>query len=386
MSSPGNPSALRAANETRVVRALRQHQELSQADIARDTGLAPATVSNIVKDLVASGLLSTTGGAGRRGATVSISRQAGLVGGIDFGHSHVQVSLGDLGGRVLVTAQEPLSNDHRHEDGLELAHRMLDRLMAAEQDDPPGTLRAIGIGLPAPLRTDGVIDSGSILPGWIGVNAAEAGEKEFGIPTRADNDANLGALAEHALGAGRGTASMAYLKLSSGVGCGLVLDGAVYRGGIGTAGELGHMTMDETGPLCRCGSRGCLEAYVGGTALTKQFAPIRSELSVREFVALANDGDTGAQRLIEDAGRYLGRAAAALANILGPELLVIGGDLSDAGAPLIDGVRDGLRRHALAPVASQVRVERAALGARSSSIGSVLYALEGLDLGAGTRA
>ncbi len=106
---------------------------------------------------------------------------------------------------------------------------------------------------------------------------------------------------------------------------------------------------------------------------------------MREFVALANNGDTGAQRLIEDAGRYLGRAAAALANVLGPELLVIGGDLSDAGAPLIDGVRDGLRRHALAPVAAQVRVERAALGARSSSIGSVLYALEGLSLTAPAR-
>jgi len=383
MSSPGTPSSLRAANETRVVRALRQHQELSQADIARDTGLAPATVSNIVKDLVAAGLLTTTGGAGRRGATVAISRRAGLVGGIDFGHSHVQVSLGDLGGRVLVTAQESLDNDHDHEDGLALAHRMLDRLMEAEPD--AGTLHAVGIGLPAPLGADGVIDSGSILPGWVGVHAAMAGEKELGVPTRADNDANLGALAEHAVGAGRGTSSMAYLKLSSGVGCGLVLDGRVYRGGIGTAGELGHMTMDETGPLCRCGSRGCLEAYVGGTALTSQFAPIRAELTVREFVARANAGDNGAQRLIEDAGRYLGRAAAALANVLGPALLVIGGDLSDAGAPLIDGVRDGLRRHALAPVAAQVRVERAALGARSSSIGSVLYALEGLSLTAAAR-
>ncbi len=148
MSSPGTAASLRAANQVRVVRALRQHQELSQADIARDTGLAPATVSSIVKDLVAAGLLTTTGGAGRRGATVAISRRAGLVGGVDFGHSHVQVSLGDLGGRVLVTAQEPLDNDHDHEDGLALAHRMLDRLLEAESD--AGDLHAVGIGSPLP--------------------------------------------------------------------------------------------------------------------------------------------------------------------------------------------------------------------------------------------
>jgi len=379
MPAPGSTSSLRAANQHRVVAALRAESDLSQAEIARGTGLAPATVSNIVKELVSLGLLETTSGAGRRGATVRISLGAGLVAGVDFGHSHVQVAIGDLAGRVLATDERPLANDHPHEEGLALAHELLDDLLVTQHaslDD----VRAVGIGLPAPIGRDGILDSGSILPGWVGVHAEKAGSAQFGVPTLADNDANLGALAEATVGAGVGVSSMAYVKLSSGVGCGLVLDGRLYRGGLGTAGELGHLTMDENGPLCRCGSRGCLEAYVGGEALTEQFATRRSELTVADFVSLALTGDTGARRLVEDAGRYLGRAAAVLANVLGLELIVIGGDMAAAGDLLLDGVRDGLRRHALVQVSSSVKVTPAALGHASSAIGSVLLALDAVEL------
>lgn len=381
MPAPGSTASLRTANQRRVVEALRacRDSELSQAEISRATKLAPATVSNIVKGLTAAGFLQSESGAGRRGATVKIAREAGLVAGVDFGHSHLQIALGDLAGDVLTTVDRPLDNDHDHAEGLAMATELLDKLLAG-QGAERAALRAVGMGLPAPISTSGTIDSGSILPGWVGVNAAAVAGATFGVPTLVDNDANLGALAESTVGAGVGSSSMAYLKISSGVGCGLILDGKVFRGGLGTAGEIGHLTMDENGPLCRCGSRGCLEAYVGADALTAQFAARQPDITATELIALALSGDTGAQRLIEDSGRYLGRVAAILANVLGLELLIIGGDMIAAGDLLFDGIRTGIRRHALEPVAKTVRVEKAALGGKSSAIGSLLYALEAVEL------
>jgi predicted NBD/HSP70 family sugar kinase len=173
---------------------------------------------------------------------------------------------------------------------------------------------------------------------------------------------------------------MVYLKIASGVGSGLVLDDHVYRGGLGTAGEIGHMTMDENGPLCRCGSRGCLEAYVGGFSLVSQLAPLQPDLTMAGLVELVRAEDVGARRLVEDAGRYLGRAAAMIANLIGPELIVLGGELAAAGDLLLDGIGDGLRRHALEPVEREVRVARASLGDQSSAVGALLLALDAVEL------
>lgn len=377
MSAPGSTASLRTANQHRVVDAIRAGSELSQAEISRLTELAPATVSNIVRMLSTVGFLEQTAGAGRRGATVRISRGAGLVAGVDFGHSHVQVCLGDLAGQVVATKVRPLDNDHSHQDGLGLANDLLTKLLAKQ---PSTRLHAVGMGLPAPIGRGGVIDSGSILPGWVGIEAGEAATQVFGVPTIADNDANLGALAEARLGAGVGLSSMVYLKIASGVGAGIIIDGRVYRGGFGTAGEIGHMTMDENGPLCRCGSRGCLEAYVGGSSLVAQLAPLQPDITLTGLVELAQAEDVGARRLIEDAGRYLGRAAAIVANILGPETIIVGGDLASAGDLVLDGVGDGLRRYALEPVEREIRVARAALGDQSSAVGAILLALDAVEL------
>ncbi|MET0467913.1 MAG: ROK family transcriptional regulator [Aeromicrobium sp.] len=378
-TSPGSTAALRASNQSRVVRAVREAGGLSQAQIARRTQLAPATVSGIIRELVAAGFLQSEGGAGRRGATVTVSRGAGVVAGVDFGHAHLQVALADLAGEIRDSRLVPLAADAPSDDSLALARTMIDDLLTSA-GLTHDSLRAVGMAIPAPIGRDGVIDSGSILPGWVGVEARTAAEKVFEHTTVVDNDANLSALAEWRLGAGRGHQDLVYIKIASGVGCGLVLDGRVHHGGLGTAGELGHLTMDESGPLCRCGSRGCLEAYVGGAALIAQYAPTGGELDVPGFVERALRGDQGARRLIEDAGRHLGEAVAAVANLLGPEVVAIGGDLAAAGDLLLDEVRASMRRHALTPVAREVRVTASELAERPSCVGSVLMALEAVEL------
>jgi len=378
-TTPGSISALRAANRIRVIRAVREAGGLSQAQIARRTQLSPATVSGIIRDLVEAGFLRSEAGSGRRGATITVSPDAGVVAGVDFGHSHLQVAIADLAGHLRDTTLISLAPDAPSDSSLHTARELLDRLLDRAGLDH-ADLRAVGMAIPAPIGRDGVIDSGSILPGWVGVRAQTAAESAFERPTVVDNDANLCALAEWTLGTGRGHDDLVYIKIASGVGGGLVLGGRVHRGGLGTAGELGHLTMDESGPLCRCGSRGCLEAYVGGAALIAQYAPTGGQLDVPGFVQRALHGDLGAQRLIQDAGRHLGEAVATVANLLGPEVVVLGGDLAEAGDLLLDEVRASMRRHALTPVAREVHVTRSELEGRASCQGAVLRALEAVEV------
>ena len=380
--APGSTASLRSANQRRVIRLLQQQtagEPLTQADIARSTQLAPATVSNIVRDLTAAGMVETVMGSGRRGTTVRISRDAGLVVGIDFGHRHVRVAIGDLTGEVIADEREPIAQDHRYGDGLDRAVAMLDSLLA-KLDATREDVLNIGLGLPAPITREDVVMSSAILPGWVGVNARVEAEARLGRPVHIDNDANLGALAEHRHGAGMGHPNMVFVKVSSGVGAGMILDGELFRGSHGTAGEIGHLTIDEQGPFCRCGSRGCLEAYasigMAATALADQLP----NASIDDIVAAAKNGNVSALRMFEDAGLHLGWGLAMLANLIDPSAIVVGGDMARAGDLLLDSIHIGMRRHALASVSSTTLVTRAALGDRASVIGALLLALDRTDL------
>ncbi len=382
LPAPGSTASLRAANQRRVVRAL-QHLAagdlLTQAEIARSTHLAPATVSNIVRDLTAAGVLETVTGSGRRGTTVRISRRAGLVAGIDFGHRHVRVALGDLTGEILENQREPIAQDHSYDEGLGRAAAMLDVLLE-KLDATRDAVLNIGLGLPAPITNDNLVLSSAILPGWVGINAKTEVETRIGRPAHIENDANLGALAEHRHGAGVGHDTMVFVKVSSGVGAGMILAGKLFRGSNGTAGEIGHLTIDEQGPFCRCGSRGCLEAYASVGMAQSALAAQLPGASIDQIVTAAKDGNVSALRMFEDAGLHLGWGLAMLANLINPSAIVVGGDMSRAGELLLDAIHIGMRRHALASVSSGTLVTPAALGDRASVMGALLLALDRTEL------
>jgi predicted NBD/HSP70 family sugar kinase len=376
--SPGTTSSLRSANQQRVVDVLRSGGgDVTQAEIARQTGLAPATVSSIVRDLAGSGIVTTEPGSGRRGTTVALSRNAGLVAGVDFGHSHVAVAVADLTGTLLAERRQPLDPAHSSDDGLDAADALLTDIVT-ELGVERASIRTVGLGLPAPF-TDGLVRSSAILPGWVGVNAEEAARKIFGCAVHAENDANLGALAEHRRGVARGSDSTVFVKVSSGVGAGIVLDDRLFHGSSGTAGEIGHLTLDEGGPVCRCGSRGCLEAYASTGALQSMMELQLPGASVTTIVAAARDGNVSALRALEDAGLHLGWALASVVNLLNPALVVVGGDMARAGDLLLESARIGLRRHALDAVAS-TPVVASELGERASLVGAVLLAAERTEL------
>jgi glucokinase-like ROK family protein len=318
-------------------------------------------------------------GSGRRGTAVRISRRAGLVAGIDFGHRHVRVAVGDLTGEVLDSDREAIAQDHGYADGLDRAASLLDGVLKkldASRDD----LLNIGLGLPAPITNENVVLSSAILPGWVGVNARTEVEARIGRPAHIENDANLGALAEHRHGAGVGHTDMVYVKVSSGVGAGMILRGELFRGANGTAGEIGHLTIDEQGPFCRCGSRGCLEAYASVGMAQTALGVQMPGADIEEIVAAAKSGNVSALRMFEDAGLHLGWGLAMLANLINPSAIVVGGDMSRAGDLLLDAIHIGMRRHALASVSSGTLVTRAALGDRASVMGALLLALDRTEL------
>jgi len=377
--SPGSTASLRPANQRRVVELLRAHGDapITQADIARTTGLASATVSNIVRALTASGLVDTEPGSGRRGTVVRLSRAAGVVAGIDVGHTHLAVAVADLSGRILAETRKPLEPDHEYDAGLDLATALLEGVLA-ETGLEIADVRTIGMGLPAPI-SDNVVRSSAILPGWVGVNAAEVAQARFGCPVHVDNDANFGALAEHRVGVARGVDDLVFVKVSSGVGAGLIIKGEIFRGSHGSAGEIGHLTLDEQGPLCRCGSRGCREAYAStDTAITMMAAQLPGA-TIDEIFKAAHEGNAAAMRLLEDAGLHLGWGLATVVNLLNPGMVVVGGDMARAGELLLDSARLGLRRHALADAAT-TPVVISELGERASMIGAALMAAQMTEL------
>src|SRR3954447_10196910 len=229
------------------------------------------------------------------------------------------------------------------------------------------TVLGCGMGLPGPIhRPTGTVGSSVILPGWAGRQGAAELADRIALPVAVDNDANLGALAEMTYGAARGARDLIYVKAASGVGAGLVLGGRLHHGARGLAGELGHVHVDPTGPVCRCGKRGCLETVAAGPALLALLRESHGDdLTLDGVVALVLAGEVGPSRVVQDAGRAIGRALSDACNLLNPELIVVGGDLAVAGQPLLDGIRESLSRYALPEAADSARVTAGVLGDRA---------------------
>jgi predicted NBD/HSP70 family sugar kinase len=366
------------------VEAVKVHGALTQVEVAAATGLSPASVSNIVQELVGAGVLTVrpTSRSGRRAQQVSLARSVGICVGVDFGYRHLRVALADMSQQVLTEQRLPLPADHRADAGLDRAALLVGDLLE-RIDSSPQEVLAIGLGVPAPVDVGtGQVGSDTIMPGWGGVRLAEQLSARLGAPVFVDNDANLGALAEVQRGVARGCANVAYIRVSHGVGSGLVLGGQLFRGHVGTAGEIGHVTIDENGPVCRCGNRGCLETFVRAPVLLEMLRRSHGSMSLREVIVRARHGDAGCRRVIADAGRHIGVAVASLCNLLNPELVVLGGGLAAAEDLLLDPMRDVVHRFAVPAAAASVRVVTGAFKERAEVLGAVGLAVRQAEVAA----
>jgi predicted NBD/HSP70 family sugar kinase len=380
-SGSGSLEALREANRLRVVDALRREGTASRTDLVRITGLSRTTITTLVGDLQARGLVIEDAdgverpekpGRGRPPVLLRLAPPAGAAVGVDFGHRHVRVAVADLSSTVLAERRVEMDVDAAASTALDTAAEMVTDVLA-EADVAREQVAGAGMGLPGPIdRRTGTVGSSVILADWAGIKAAEELARRLGMRVEVDNDANLGALAELSLGAGRGLEDLVYVKVSSGIGAGLVLGGRLHRGATGIAGEIGHVQVRADGAVCRCGNRGCLETVASGPALLSVLRPAHGpELTLSGMLELAGAGDLGTLRVLNDAGRAIGHALGDLCNSLNPAAIVVGGDLSAAGAPLVDGIREAVDRYAQPGSAQAVTVTRGVLGDRAEVLGAL---------------
>ena len=385
---------VRNSNKVAIIERIRLAGDgISRAELAEALVLSRSTVSTLVADLLAAGAV-LEGGAGasrggRRPITLEINGAAGRVVGVDLGASHLAIAVADMCGDVLAEVEEPLAI----EAGPEVCLRQIFTLVEAtlvRAGTALAEVKAIGAGVPGPvIGTQGIVSAPPIMPGWDAFPIRQRLEDYWHKPVLLDNDADLGALGECTFGAGRGETNLAYIKLGTGIGCGLLLDGHIYRGVLGTAGEIGHVTISESGPPCTCGNYGCLEAMAGGRAIAQRaqlavkagqrtlLAQIESsrELTARDVGRAAESGDAVSQQLLADAGRHVGSALASLINLLNPGLVDIGGGVAEAGPYLLDALNQAILERTMLPARQATRVIRSALGRRAVPLGAVAVAL-----------
>jgi predicted NBD/HSP70 family sugar kinase len=304
---------------------------------------------------------------------------AGAVVGIHFDHRHLRVAVADLSTTVLAERWADLDVDHAATTALDEAAELVDVVLAEAGIDRS---RVVGVGtaLSGPVSTNGTVGSTVILPAWAGLNAAYELSTRLNMHVAVDNDANLGALAEVSLGAGRGFADVIYVMVSSGIGAGVVLGGKLHHGATGLAGELGHVLVRSDGVVCRCGNRGCLETVASTDAVLELLRPTYGpDLGVRDLVDLLARGDVGPRRIVNDAGREIGRILAGLCNVLSPAAIIVGGDLGVVGEPLLAGIREALDRNALPSVVAALEVKAGVLGDRAEVLGALTLVIGDTD-------
>lgn len=394
-------SRLREMSRRLVLAELAGSQPLSQADVVRRTGLSRATVASVVTELADQGRLAVGSidelggtppvGRGRPPRLLRLQTGPGVVAALDLGHSHLATAVADLSGTILAEDRIPMNIDASAQASIDAAHRQLFGLLERidQQRDGGGAghhgsaahpLRPLEIvvGVPGPIDGgSGQLRSGTILPGWVGVPAAEEFDRRFGQPVTLENDANLGAVGETTYGRARGVENVLYVKVSTGIGAGMILGGRLYRGSSGTAGEIGHVQVSEDGAICRCGSRGCLETLSSAEAavalLRQSHGP---DLTIDDAVAIVRRGDPGGVRLFTDMGTEIGRVVAAMCANIDPSMVVVGGPLVDDPGPLLEGIAAAVRRYTQPYVSAQLVVAGGELGQRAGLLGAIAMATE----------
>lgn len=373
-----------------MLRLIWAERAISRADIARLTGLSRSTVSEIVTELLATGLVREAGEGesrgGRRPIVLEFQDDACVILGVDMGATHVSVALTDLRGQVLAweNCEYPVRSDPAGTRAViaDFCERCLAQWGGTRQ-------RLVGIGIAVPCWVDPKHQerlSTHVLPAWQGRTGFEGLRQQFGVPVLVDNDANLGAVAERWWGAGRGFDDFTYIKVATGVGAGHMVGGRIARGAGGVAGEIGHVAIDLSGDPCDCGNRGCLQTFVGASALVaraRRLLPDYPDSTLHgveltgdavEDAALADDplGD----RVIRDAAEFLGIAVSGILNLMNPAAVIIGGAIARMGDRLLVPLRETVLRRTFVSSLATCEIVTSALGPRGIAIGAATLVLD----------
>ena len=375
---------MRAHNTARLLRLIwsADAEGISRAQLSRQCSLSRSTVSGIVSELLESGLIRESHQArstgGRPPIVLRFVDEYAWVVGVEVGASHVSAVLCDLRGRPRLELHTEHDVQNDPDGSVRLIEKLIGRCISHSAVGLNG-VSGIGVGVPCPIDPDAPDQlSTRILPRWGDIRLGALLRERFDLPVFMDNDANFGALAERWWGAGRGHDNFAYIKVATGVGAGLIIDGRIFRGSGGIAGEIGHTAVDSRGPRCRCGLSGCLESMVGTESLLRRFAELKPDTtahSLDDIIDQANHADPIAAQLIDETGRYLGVAVANLLNIFNPACVVLGGSLTRVGEPLLRPLRETIQGRALWHSIAGAEVQLSTLGDEAIAVGAATQVL-----------
>ena len=375
-----------------VLDHVRTHGESSRAELAQATGLGRSVLTQRVDALRKYGLLADDGvgvsTGGRAPRLVRFRSDAGYLLVADLGATSTDVALADLAGRIVVHRQEPSDIAAGPDAVLARVEQLFEECVAEAGGDR--SLWGIGIGVPGPVEFEsGRPVSPPIMPGWDGYALRER-FADRGVPVWVDNDVNVMALGELTAGCGRGVDDFVFVKIGTGIGAGIVVDGRIHRGAKGSAGDVGHIHVQAGREVtCRCGMTGCLEAFAGGAALARDAEAAARDgrsrilralldekgyLDASDVAAASKHGDPVSIELITEAGRLIGQMLTGIVNFFNPSLIVIGGGVAGAGDLLLATIRQAIYRRSLPLATRDLTVRRSALDDRAGVIGAATMA------------
>ena len=370
-------AAPRAADDYALLVALvAQERQVSRADLARLAGLSRSTVSLRVDEILKTGLIMESGNGpstgGRRPVVLTVNPDVGVVLAADLGATHCHIAVADLAGNPLAL----------HSDALDVGAgpvAILDEVLGhfaevlAACGRSSSDVLAVGIGVPGPVEfSTGTVVRPPIMPGWDDFVVPEYLGRSFDAPVVVDNDVNVMALGEYVERGQRDT-SLLFIKIGTGIGCGIVSHGELHRGLDGAAGDIGHTRLpDHDNTVCACGNTGCLEAVASGAAIARQLrAEGRDVHLTSDVVRLAQSGDRDVMYRVRRAGEHIGSVIATLVNFYNPETIILGGSLAALNDDLLAPIRGVVYQRATTLATRRFRLETSALGWQAGLFGAI---------------
>ncbi len=390
--TPVEPGPVESRTQARILTLLRDEGAMSRVELAERTQMSRTTVAAEIGKLEELALITTVGQGrsrgGRPSATVELAPDLGFL-GIDIGSTSVDVAVTDARLEVV----EQISEDCDIKAGPHTVLALVETLVAKlRTEQPDRRLLGAGIGVPGPVDFDrGVPVSPPIMPGWDRFPVRDTLARAIGLPVVLDNDVNLMALGEMHAGVADRVDSFLFVKIGTGIGCGIIVHGELYRGVDGCAGDIGHIQAEDTGPVCACGNVACLEAFFGGAALARDglaaatggrspslaaMLEQRGTITAVEVAAAAAEGDAVSTALLRAGGQRVGEVLASLVSFFNPGMVVIGGQVASVGHELLAEIRSAIYRRSLPLATGKLPVVHSELGGSAGVVGASRLASE----------
>jgi len=383
--------------EKELIDLIRKHGELTKGGLVACTDHSRTKITSSINSLLQKNFIienqDSEYSGGRRSRTFSLNGELGFVAGVDIGATSIDLAVADFSRRILIRINEDALVRNGPIKILGRVCNLLEKLLR-EKGLNPANLRGIGIGVPGPVDfSNGTVVSPPIMPGWDRYPVIQTVQQWFPCANVViDNDVNVMALGEINQGAGKGVNNLIFVKIGTGIGAGIISQGQIYRGASGCAGDIGHISIDKSGPVCHCGNKGCLEALAGGPAiaerslnaaqagkspiLLKYYEKNGGKLSAEDVGNAAREGDALSIEIIRESGQMVGDVIASLVNFYNPDMIVIGGGVSNLGNLLLSSIRQAVLNRSLPLATRNLDIVFSGIGEDAGVFGAVNLAMD----------